>query len=153
MFITNAYAQVAGDVSGGFSFVSAIPLILIFAIMYFFIIRPQRAQMKKRQEMLDAVRRGDTVITGGGIIGKVTKVYNESGELELEIGENMNIRVLRSTLADVRVKGQPIAEKKSKLNAKTKIPQKSKSKTTAKEIVSVSKEKKAISKENKESAS
>lgn len=111
MFITNAYAQVAGDVSGGVSFVSAIPLILIFAIMYFFIIRPQRAQMKKRQEMLNAVRRGDTVITGGGIIGKVTKVHDESGELEVEIGESMNIRVIRSTLADVRVKGEPIAEK------------------------------------------
>ncbi|WP_375703737.1 preprotein translocase subunit YajC [Bartonella sp. AD13SXNS] len=153
MFITNAYAQVAGDVPGGFSFVSAVPFILIFAIMYFFIIRPQRAQMKKRQEMLNAIRRGDTVITGGGIIGKVTKVHDESGELEVEIGESMNIRVLRSTLSDVRVKGEPIAEKKSKLHAKTKTPQKSKSKTTAKENVSVSKEKKAISKENKENAS
>ncbi|WP_375658843.1 preprotein translocase subunit YajC [Bartonella sp. MR30HLJHH] len=148
MFITNAYAQVAGDVSGGFSFVGAVPLILIFAIMYFFIIRPQRTQMKKRQEMLNAVRRGDTVITGGGIIGKVTKVHDESGELEVEIGESMNIRVIRSTLADVRVKGEPIAEKKSKLNAKAETPQKSKSKTTTKENMSVSKEKKAISKEN-----
>ncbi|WP_375619437.1 MULTISPECIES: preprotein translocase subunit YajC [unclassified Bartonella] len=148
MFITNAYAQVASDVSGGISFVSAVPLILIFAIMYFFIIRPQRAQMKKRQEMLNAVRRGDTVITGGGIIGKVTKVHDESGELEVEIGESMNIRVIRSTLADVRVKGEPIAEKKSKLNAKAKTSQKSKSKTTTKENMSVSKEKKAISKEN-----
>ncbi|WP_142416294.1 preprotein translocase subunit YajC [Bartonella massiliensis] len=150
MFITNAYAQGAGDVSSGISFVSVIPLILIFAIMYFFIIRPQRAQMKKRQEMLNAVRRGDTVITGGGVIGKVTKVHDESGELEVEIGDNMNIRVMRSTLADVRVKGEPIAEKKSKLNTKTKIPQKSKSKTTEKEKVNISKEKKAISKENKE---
>ncbi|WP_375636508.1 MULTISPECIES: preprotein translocase subunit YajC [unclassified Bartonella] len=148
MFITNAYAQVAGDVSGGFSFVSAVPLILIFAIMYFFIIRPQRTQMKKRQEMLNAVRRGDTVITGGGIIGKVTKVHDESGELEVAIGESMNIRVIRSTLADVRVKGEPIAEKKSKLNAKAETSQKSKSKTTTKENMSVSKEKKAISKEN-----
>ncbi|WP_375649043.1 preprotein translocase subunit YajC [Bartonella sp. OT172YNZD] len=148
MFITNAYAQVAGDVSGGISFVSAVPLILIFAIMYFFIIRPQRAQMKKRQEMLNAVRRGDTVITGGGIIGKVTKVHDESGELEVEIGESMNIRVIRSTLADVRVKGEPIAEKKSKLNAKAKTPQKPKSKMTTKENMSISKEKKTISKEN-----
>ncbi|WP_375705906.1 preprotein translocase subunit YajC [Bartonella sp. AA2SXKL] len=148
MFITNAYAQVAGDVSGGISFASAVPFILIFAIMYFFIIRPQRAQMKKRQEMLNAVRRGDTVITGGGIIGKVTKVHDESGELEVEIGESMNIRVIRSTLADVRVKGEPIAEKKSKLNAKAKRPQKSKSKTTTKEDMSISEEKKAVSKEN-----
>ncbi|WP_375610180.1 MULTISPECIES: preprotein translocase subunit YajC [unclassified Bartonella] len=148
MFITNAYAQVAGDVSGGISFANAVPFILIFAIMYFFMIRPQRAQMKKRQEMLNAVRRGDTVITGGGIIGKVTKVHDESDELEVEIGESMNIRVIRSTLADVRIKGEPIAEKKSKLNAKAKRPQKSKSKTATKEDMSISKEKKAISKEN-----
>ncbi|WP_375606263.1 MULTISPECIES: preprotein translocase subunit YajC [unclassified Bartonella] len=148
MFITNAYAQIAGDVSGGISFASAVPFILIFAIMYFFIVRPQRAQMKKRQEMLNAVRRGDTVITGGGIIGKVTKVHDESDELEVEIGESMNIRVIRSTLADVRIKGEPIAEKKSKLNAKAKRPQKSKSKTATKEDMSISKEKKAISKEN-----
>ncbi|EJF83890.1 preprotein translocase, YajC subunit [Bartonella elizabethae Re6043vi] len=153
MSITNAYAQSAGDVSSGISFVNAIPFILIFAIMYFFAIRPQRAQMKKRQEMLNAVRRGDTVITGGGIIGKVTKVHDESGELEVEIGENMNIRVVRSTLADVCVKGQPIAEKKSKLNAKTKTPQKSKSKKTVRGNVSISKEEKTVSKENKENAS
>ncbi|PIT70950.1 preprotein translocase subunit YajC [Bartonella tribocorum] len=153
MFITNAYAQGAGDVSSGISFVSFVPLILIFGIMYFFIIRPQRTQMKKRQEMLNAVRRGDTVITGGGIIGKVTKVHDENGELEVEIGENMKIRVLRSTLADVRVKGAPIAEQKPKLNAKAKKTQKSNSKTKKKENVSISKEKKAISKKDKENAS
>ncbi|MBB5074289.1 preprotein translocase subunit YajC [Bartonella callosciuri] len=148
MFITNAYAQVEGGVSNGTSLVSFIPLILIFAIMYFFIFRPQRAQMKKRQEMLNAVRRGDTVITGGGIIGKVTKVYDESGELEVEIGDDMRVRVVRSTLADVRVKGEPISEKKSKLS-KTKAPQKSKNRTKVKESVSVSKKKTDVSEENK----
>ncbi|WP_208433842.1 preprotein translocase subunit YajC [Bartonella taylorii] len=146
MLITNAYAQVAGGVSNGTSLVNFIPFLLIFAIMYFFLIRPQRAQMKKRQEMLNAVRRGDTVITGGGIIGKITKVYNENGELEVEIGDGIHIRVIRSTLADVRVKGEPVAEKKSKLNAKTKTLQKYK--TIAKENVSASKEKKTVSKEN-----
>ncbi|USP02969.1 preprotein translocase subunit YajC [Bartonella taylorii] len=148
MLITNAYAQVAGGVSNGTSLVNFIPFLLIFAIMYFFIIRPQRAQMKKRQEMLNAVRRGDTVITGGGIIGKITKVYNESGELEVEISDGIHIRVIRSTLADVRVKGEPVVEKKSKFNVKTKTLQKSKTKTTAKENVSAFKEKKAVSKEN-----
>ncbi len=145
MLITNAYAQVAGGVSNGASLVSFIPFILIFAIMYFFIIRPQRAQMKKRQEMLNAVRRGDTVITGGGIIGKVTKVYDESGELEVEISDGIQVRVIRSTLADVRVKVDPIAEKKSKL-VKKKSAQKSKAAT--KEKVNISQEKKAVSKEN-----
>ncbi|VEJ45189.1 preprotein translocase subunit YajC [Bartonella vinsonii] len=145
MLITNAYAQVAGGVSNGASLVSFVPFILIFAIMYFFIIRPQRAQMKKRQEMLNAVRRGDTVITGGGIIGKVTKVYDESGELDVEISDGIHVRVIRSTLADVRVKGEPIAEKKSKL-VKKKAPQKSKAAT--KERMNISQEKKAVSKEN-----
>ncbi|WP_336294146.1 preprotein translocase subunit YajC [Bartonella sp. CB169] len=146
MFITDAYAQVADGVSNGTSLLSFAPFILIFAIMYFLMIRPQRAQMKKRQEMLNAVRRGDTVITGGGIIGKVIKVYDESGELEVEIGDGMHIRVVRSTLTDVRVKGEPVAEKKSKLNAQTKKPRKSKSKIAMKENVDISKEKKTMSK-------
>ncbi len=120
MFITNAYAQVTSGVSNGNTLVGFVPLILIFVIMYFFIIRPQRAQMKKRQEMLNAVRRGDTVITGGGIIGKVTRVYDESGELEVEISDDIRVRVLRSTLADVRVKGEPISEKNQNLILKQK---------------------------------
>lgn len=146
MLMSNAYAQVAGGVSNGTSLMSFVPFILIFVIMYFFMVRPQRLQMKKRQEMLDAVRRGDTVITGGGIIGKVTKVYNESGELEVEIGDGMRVRIIRSTLTDVRVKGEPIAEKKSKPNTKSKTPQKSKTKT--KENVSVNKEKKTVPEES-----
>ncbi|OLL53823.1 preprotein translocase subunit YajC [Bartonella henselae] len=145
MFITNAYAQVASGVSNGPSLVTFVPFILIFGIMYFFIIRPQRAQMKKRQEMLNAVRRGDTVITGGGVIGKVTKVYDESSELEVEICDGMRIRVIRSTLSDVRVKGEPISEEKSKLNAKVKKTPKAKA--VKKENVGASKEKKAVSKE------
>ncbi|WP_455479799.1 preprotein translocase subunit YajC [Bartonella sp. B23] len=149
MLITHAYAQVTGGVSDGTSLVTFVPFILILAIMYFFMIRPQHVQMKKRQEMLDAVRRGDTIITGGGIIGKVIKVYDESGELEVEIGNDIRIRVIRSTLSDVRVKGEPISEKKSKLNAKIKESQnsKSKSKTTTKGNMSASKEKKTLSKE------
>ncbi|WP_455475607.1 preprotein translocase subunit YajC [Bartonella sp. B17] len=147
MFINDAYAQVAGGVSNGSSLVTFIPFILVFGIMYFFIIRPQRVQMKKRQEMLDAVRRGDTVITGGGIIGKVTKVYDESGELEIEIGDGMHVRVVHSTLADVRVKGRPISEKKSKSN--TKIKEQKKSKAIVKEDVDASKEEKVLSKDDK----
>ncbi|MDD9334141.1 MAG: preprotein translocase subunit YajC, partial [Bartonella sp.] len=91
------------------------------------------------------VRRGDTVITGGGIIGKITKVYDGIGELEVEICDGMRIRVIRSTLSDVRVKGEPVSEEKSKLNAKTKTPQKSKAVTKK----NVDKEKKAVSKESR----
>ncbi|EJF81875.1 preprotein translocase subunit YajC [Bartonella doshiae] len=149
MLITNAYAQVAGDVSNGTSFVTFVPFILIFGIMYFFLIRPQRAQIKKRQEMLNAVRRGDTIITGGGIIGKITKVHDENDELEVEICDGVRIRVIRSTLSDVRVKGEPISEKKSKLNTKIKVPQKSKTKVVTKENTGSSKKKQSESEEEK----
>ncbi|AQX18095.1 protein translocase subunit yajC [Bartonella sp. CDC_skunk] len=149
MLITNAYAQAVSHTSNGTSFITFVPFILIFAIMYFLIIRPQRAQMKKRQEMLNAVRRGDTVITGGGILGKVTKVYDESGELEVEISEGIRIRVIRSTLADVRIKGEPLSEEKSKPSSKIKAPKTSESKVEVKKSVSAPKVKKVIQKKNK----
>jgi len=83
--------------------------------MYFLIIRPQRNQMKKRQEMLNAIRRGDTVVTEGGLIGRVTKVVGDAnGEVEVEIAENTRVRVLRSKILTVEVKGEPVSEQKSK---------------------------------------
>jgi preprotein translocase subunit YajC len=83
MFVTPAYAQAAGSTPD--IFISILPFVLIFVIMYLLIIRPQRAQMKKRTEMLTAIRRGDTVVTGGGLVGKVTKV-NDDNELEVDLG-------------------------------------------------------------------
>ncbi len=116
MFITNAYAQAAGGSTGEVStLMTFAPFILIFVIMYFLIIRPQRNQMKKRQEMLNAIRRGDTVITEGGLIGRVTKVVGDAnGEVEVEIAENTRVRVLRSKILTVEVKGEPVREQKSK---------------------------------------
>ncbi len=113
MFVTPAFAQSTGGAVGPDMLMSILPFVLIFVIMYFLIIRPQRTQMKKRQEMLTAVRRGDTVVTGGGIVGKVQKVIDDN-ELEVEIAEGVRIRVLRSTLIDVRVKGEPVADNKNK---------------------------------------
>jgi preprotein translocase subunit YajC len=107
MFVTPAYAQSVGGATPDM-FVSVLPFVLIFVIMYFLIIRPQRAQVKKRGEMIAAIRRGDTVITGGGLIGKVTKVINDN-ELEVDLGSNLKVTALRSTIADVRVKGEPVA--------------------------------------------
>lgn len=108
MFVTPAYAQAAGGSAGGADVImSILPFLLIFVVMYFLIIRPQRTQMKKRQEMLNAVRRNDTVVTGGGIIGKVTKVIDDA-ELEIEIAQNVKIRVARAMLSEVRVKGDPV---------------------------------------------
>ena len=111
MFVTPAYAQGAG-VSPDM-FISILPFVLIFVIMYFLIIRPQRQQLKKRGEMLAAVRRGDTVVTGGGLVGKVTQVIDDS-ELEIDLGGGTKVTALRSTLADVRVRGEPVANQNAK---------------------------------------
>jgi len=83
-----------------------VPLILIFAIMYFLLIRPQQKKVKEHQAMVGAVRRGDQVVTQGGLIGKVTKV-KEDNELEVEVADGVKVRVVQSTLADVRRKTEP----------------------------------------------
>ena len=111
MFVTPAYAQGVG--ASPDMLISILPFVLIFVIMYFLIIRPQRAQLKKRQEMLSAVRRGDTVVTGGGFVGKVTKVIDDN-ELEIDLGGGTKVTALRSTIADVRVKGEPVANQNAK---------------------------------------
>ena len=110
MFVTPAYAQGAGATPD--MLISILPFVLIFVIMYFLIIRPQRQTLKRRGEMLSAIRRGDTVVTGGGFIGKVTKVIDDH-ELEIDLG-GMKVTALRSTIADVRVKGEPVANQNAK---------------------------------------
>jgi preprotein translocase subunit YajC len=108
MFITPAYAQSA--VAGAPDMlVSLLPFVLIFVIMWFLIIRPQRTAAKKRDEQLKNIRRNDTIVTGGGIIGKVTKVVEGEPELEVEIAQGVKVKLLRSMVADVRVKGEPVA--------------------------------------------
>ncbi len=110
MFITEAYAQGAVPAGGGAdAIMSILPFILIFIIMYFLIIRPQRAQMKSREAALAAIRRNDTVVLGGGIVGKVTKVTDGQPEMEVEIANGVKVNVVRSMIADVRVKGEPVA--------------------------------------------
>ncbi|MCP1169785.1 MULTISPECIES: preprotein translocase subunit YajC [Limimaricola] len=86
---------------------SLIPLILIFAIMWFFLIRPQQKKLKEHQKMVAALRRGDQVITQGGVIGKVVKVRDDSNEIEVEIAQGVNVRVVRSTIATVTTKTEP----------------------------------------------
>ena len=109
MFVTEAFAQGATTAAGGSELlISILPFVAVFAIMYFLIIRPQRSQMKKREEMLKNIRRGDTVVTGGGIVGKVTKVL-ENGELEVQISEQTRVRLVQAMVSDVRVKGEPAA--------------------------------------------
>ena len=111
MWVTPAYAQGIGG-GGSDLFVTMLPFLLIFVIMYFLIIRPQRQQAKQRDEMLKAIRRGDTVVTGGGVIGKVTKVIDEH-ELEIQIAKDVKVRAQRNLVADVRAKAEPAAGSKS----------------------------------------
>jgi preprotein translocase subunit YajC len=111
MFISKAFAQAApgAPAAGGLEFIySLAPFIVIFIIMYFLIIRPQRQRMKQHQAMISAVKRNDTVVTAGGLIGKVTKVVDDN-ELEVKFGENQPVRVVRSTVTEVRAKPEPAA--------------------------------------------
>ncbi len=98
MFISPAYAQAAGGGDGGFA--TLLPLVLIFAVFYFLLIRPQQKKAKQHREMLAAIRRGDKVITGGGILGTVTKVLNEN-EVAVEIAEGIKVKVQRNMIAGV----------------------------------------------------
>lgn len=107
MFVTPAYAQAPGG--GADIILNLLPFILIFVIMYFLIIRPQRQQAKRREAMLAAIRRNDTIVTGGGVVGKVTKVIDDS-EVEVEIAKETKVRVLRAMIADVRVKSEAQSE-------------------------------------------
>jgi preprotein translocase subunit YajC len=104
MFVTPAYAQAAGGAGGAFA--SFVPLILIFAIMYFLLIRPQQKKVKEHQAMVEALRRGDQVVTAGGLVGKVTKVRDD-GEVEVEIASGVNVRVVKHTISAVRSKTEP----------------------------------------------
>ncbi len=105
MLVTPAYAQAAGGASGGV-IAQMLPLILIFAIMYFLLIRPQQKKAKDHQAMVQAVRRGDQVVTQGGIVGKVAKVRDDN-EIEVEIAEGVKVRVIKGTLANVVSKTEP----------------------------------------------
>ncbi len=105
MLISPAYAQAAGG-GGGSGLEAFIPLILIFVIFYFLLIRPQQKKMKEHKAMLEAVRRGDKVVTGGGLLGTVTKVA-EGDEVTIEIAEGIKVKARKSMLAAVESKSEP----------------------------------------------
>jgi preprotein translocase subunit YajC len=109
--ITPAYAQGVG--AGGPELIyQLLPFILIFVIMYFLILRPQQKRAKQHQDMVKALRRGDTVITSGGLVGKVTKVVDDD-QVEIEIADGVRVRQVKSMVSDVRVKGEPVKDEKS----------------------------------------
>ena len=107
MFITPAYAQASGGLGTTDMLVQFAPLIFVFAIMYVLLLRPQQKRASENKLMIKNVRRGDTVVTNGGIVGRVTKVIDDN-ELEAEIADNVRVRVVRSMIADVRAKGEPV---------------------------------------------
>ena len=117
MFISSAYAQGAGG--GGSGLEAMLPLVLIFVVFYFLLIRPQQKKMKDHKEMLGNIRRGDTVITGGGITGKVTKVDNEH-EVTVEIAKDVKVKVQRSLISGVQTKGEPVKGGAANENANQK---------------------------------
>ena len=107
MFATPAFAQAAGGATGAAGgLISFVPIILIFAIMYLLMIRPQQKKVKEHRAMVEAVRRGDQVITSGGLIGKVVKVADN--EVEVELAPNVKVRVVKSTLSQVVSKTEPV---------------------------------------------
>jgi preprotein translocase subunit YajC len=109
--ITPAYAQGAGGVSPDLLY-QMLPFVLIFVIMYFLILRPQQKRAKQHQDMVKNVRRGDTLITSGGLVGKVTKVVDDD-QVEIEIADGVRVRQVRSMVADVRAKGEPVKDEKA----------------------------------------
>jgi preprotein translocase subunit YajC len=111
LFITPAFAQASGSAPTGSTdmLVQFAPFIIIFAIMYFLILRPQQRRAKEQKAMVQSARRGDVVVTSGGLIGKVTKSTDET-EVELEIAPNVRVRLARSGIADVRSKGEPVKD-------------------------------------------
>lgn len=116
MFITPAFAQSnplsglfggSGDSAGMLT--SFMPLILIIVIMYFLILRPQQQKVKAHQSMIKALRRGDTVVTNGGLVAKVTKVVDDD-QIEVEISDGVRVRQMRSMVTEVRAKGEPVKD-------------------------------------------
>jgi len=111
MFVTPAFAQAAAP-GGGFDVLSSLlPILLIIPIFYFLIIRPQQRRAKQHQQMLSAITRGDTIVTNGGLVGKVIRVKDDA-DLEVELAENVRVKVVRSMVADVRSKPAPANENK-----------------------------------------
>ncbi|RME62761.1 MAG: preprotein translocase subunit YajC [Alphaproteobacteria bacterium] len=104
-WIAAAYAQDGGGALGSGGWGALLPFVLVFVIFYFLLIRPQQKRMKQHREMIGAVRRGDVVVTAGGLIGKVVKV--EDNELQVDLGEGMRVRVVRSTISEVRSRTEP----------------------------------------------
>ena len=115
--ITPAFAQATGAGGGADMLIQLVPFLLIFVIMWFLIIRPQQRRAKAHQELIKNVRRGDTVVTSGGMIAKVSKVVDD-GEIEVEIADGVKFRQMRQMITGVRTKGEPARDSKDSKDSK-----------------------------------
>lgn len=109
MFISTAHAQTGASGGAGDFLIGILPFVAVFAIIYFLILRPQQKKLREHRAMVEAVRRGDVVVTGGGLIGKVYRVV-DGHECIVELAEGVRVRVLKNTLSDVRSKTEPVSE-------------------------------------------
>lgn len=111
MLISPAYAQTGGGGMGGLE--PLLPLILIFVVFYFLLIRPQQKKAKQHREMLGNLRRGDRIVTNGGLVGQIVRVPNET-ELVVEIADNVKVRIMRGMIADLvaKTEGRPRGDDK-----------------------------------------
>jgi preprotein translocase subunit YajC len=113
MLISPAYAQAGGLFDSQSAMIQFLPLVLIFVVFYFLLIRPQQQKQKTHRSMLDSLRRGDRVVTGGGIVGSVNRVTPGSEEIEVDIAQGVRVRVLRSTISSVLAKPDPAAAREA----------------------------------------
>jgi preprotein translocase subunit YajC len=111
MFVSPAYAQAAGTPGSAFDLMSILPLILIFVVFYFLLIRPQQKKVKDHRERISKVKRGDRIVTGGGIIGTVTKDLGE--DIQVEIAEGVRVKIVKATIADIRQKTEPVSSSRA----------------------------------------
>ncbi len=112
MLISPAYAQATGGLLDQSAMIQFLPLVLIFVVFYFLLIRPQQKKQKEHRSMLDALRRGDRIVTGGGILATVNRVVNNE-EVEVDIAPNVRVRILRSTISNVLAKPEPAAAREA----------------------------------------
>lgn len=110
MFISPAYAQAAGSSGGSDILIQVLPLVLIFVVFWFFLIRPQQQKAKTHREMVSNLKRGDQVIAGGGFLGKITKVSPDDPYLQVEIADGVRARMLRESITQVIARSEPVRE-------------------------------------------
>jgi preprotein translocase subunit YajC len=112
LFVSPAYAQAAGTSGSAFDLMSILPLILIFVVFYFLLIRPQQKKVKDHRERISKVKRGDRIVTGGGIIGTVTRDLGPD-EIQVEIAEGVRVKIVKATIADIRAKTEPVSSSRA----------------------------------------